>query len=159
MPSVVDRHSSLPAVDELAEEWTPPSTGIIPASAAFMLSPNRRNPSSYSDEGWEYLSSSTYEIKEKCKTSLPTLSLPKVNARPIFKGFERPDWSKIALHIFACLFSYPMMYVVTLISRDRSLFLVRALVAVGSALVGFCLAFCLVAFAIKYLEAASELLS
>lgn len=159
MYSLVSNRYPPPAMHEsLTEDWTPPNsaTPLYP-SVAPEFSPNRRQSDSYTGKQWTP-SSPSYGVETKRRGSaLPIrLPIPKTSARPIFKGFERPDLRQLSLHVFVCFVSYPVMYLVTLVAKDRSLFLVRVLVAVWCALVGFCLAFSLVTFATKYLEAASE---
>lgn len=148
------------------EDWSAPSSSnsatllYPPTSVTPQFSPNRR-PSDVDSETWGR-PTAPYLLEEKRTRStslLPiNIALPKFDGpqpKTIFKGFERPDLKQLALHILICFASYPVMYLVTLIAKDRSLFIVRAVVAIGSAGVGFCLAFSLVAFATKYLEAAS----
>lgn len=143
--------------------WSPPSstnsTTLLYPSVTPQFSPNRRKSDSY-PECW-LPSSPPYALTDKRKASiLPIrLTIPKFDSpkpRTIVKGFERPDLRQLALHVLVCLVSYPAMYLVTLVANERSLFLVRILVAVWSALVGFCLALSLAAFATKHLEAASK---
>lgn len=162
MYSLVNPHSPPRGVYEpLTVDWTPPTSATTPRFPSFTspFSPNRRQFDSHSSEYWTP-SSPSHVVKEKRKTLvLPSgLPTPKTSARPIFKGFERPDWRQLAVHVFGCFISYPVMYLVTLAAKDRSLFLTRVLVATWASVVGFCLAFSLVVFATKYLEAASELL-
>lgn len=144
--------------------WSPPSSTnsatLLYPSVTPQFSPNRRQSDSYPDH-W-LPSSPPYALTGKRKASiLPIrIRIPKFDApkpRPIIKGFERPRFTQLFLHVSVCLGSYPVMCFITVVAKDRSLFLVRILVAVWSALVGFCLAFSLVAFATKYLEAASKL--
>lgn len=157
MYSVVNRHTPPGALYESVEDWTPPNsaTPLYPATTP-PLSPKRKLYNPYDDEHW--MPSAPYGVKEKRKTSPLSPSKPKIGARSLFKGFERPHWGKIVMHFLACIASYPAMYLLTLVARERSLFIARVLVAVWCSVFGFCLAFSLVEFATKHLEAASELM-
>ena len=43
---------------------------------------------------------------------------------PLFRGFERPNFSRIAILTVLCLITYPAFYALTLVAKDRSLFVV-----------------------------------
>ncbi|KAG6828760.1 hypothetical protein H0H92_006839 [Tricholoma furcatifolium] len=55
---------------------------------------------------------------------------------PIATGFQVPQWTQIFVHILLCIVSYPLLLVVMLIARNKSLFWTRFIVGVGCGLVG-----------------------
>ena len=56
-----------------------------------------------------------------------------------------------------CLITYPAFYILTLVAKDRSLFVVRAIVSAWCSGVGFALGYILLQIGAQYLEAAGEL--
>ena len=70
--------------------------------------------------------------------------------------FERPKWGHLCLHTFLCVASYPIIYVGTILARDRSLFWARVIVGLWCAGVGTVIGWSLLAYASRFLEAASE---
>lgn len=156
MYSAISHHSPPSGMYQPSEDRVPLNSGTThyPSLSSHdqlsnPYSDEHQLPNPYSHERLITPTSASYGLKEMHNTP-PNTSLPKAN-------FEKPDWKQLVLHVFMCLASYPVMYAVTLIAKDRTLFLVRVVVSVGSAMVGFCLAFSLAASATKYLEAASEI--
>ena len=86
----------------------------------------------------------------------PTWPFPSPSDSPLFRGFERPSFSRIAILTFLCLVTYPVFYVLTLVANDRSLFMVRAIVSVWCWGGGFALGFVLLKIGAQHLEGASE---
>ena len=89
----------------------------------------------------------------------PELAEPNLEpsrSKPLFRGFERPSFSRIVILTVLCLITYPAFYVLTLVAKDRSLFIVRVIVSVWCSGVGFALGYTLLATGARYLEAASE---
>ena len=82
-------------------------------------------------------------------------SLPD-RPKPLFRGFERPSFFRIASLTLLCLITYPAFYILTLVAKDRSLFIVRAIVSVWCSGVGFALGYFLLAIGARHIEAASE---
>ena len=72
------------------------------------------------------------------------------------RGFETPSFSRIAILTVICLITYPAFYTLTLVAKDRSLFVVRLIVSVWCSGVGFSLGYILLAIGARHLEAASE---
>ena len=73
-----------------------------------------------------------------------------------FQGFERPSFSRIAILIMLCCIAYPALHILTLVAKDKSLFLVRLIVALWGSGVAFVLGYTLLRIGVKHLEAASE---
>jgi len=81
---------------------------------------------------------------------------PSSQPKPLFQGFERPNFSRIAILTVLCLITYPAFYILTLVAKDRSLFIVRLIVAVWCSGAGFSLGNTLLKIGARHLEAASE---
>ena len=81
---------------------------------------------------------------------------PRRSKPPLFRGFERPSFLRIAILTVLCLITYPLFHVLTLVAKDRSLFIVRFIVAVWCSGAGFALGYILLKVAAQHLEAASE---
>jgi len=77
-------------------------------------------------------------------------------SKPPFREFERPSVPRIAILTVLCLITYPAFYVLTLVAKDRSLFVVRVIVSVWCTGIGFALGYILLAIGARHLEAASE---
>ena len=100
------------------------------------------------------------ESRPSSRQSLhPELAEPKPEpprSKPLFRRFEKPSFCRIAILTVLCLITYPAFYILTLVAKDRSLFVVRAIVSVWCSGVGFALGYILLAIGAQYLEAASE---
>ena len=90
------------------------------------------------------------------KAELAVLRLEPPRSKPLFRGFERPSFSRIAILTVLCLITYPAFYILTFVAKDRSLFLVRLIVSVWCSGVGFALGYILLKIGARHLEAASE---
>ena len=77
-------------------------------------------------------------------------------SKPLFRGFERPSFFRIAIFTVLCPAAYPAFYFLTLVAKDRSLFIVRVMVSVWCSGVGFALGYILLSIGAQHLEAASE---
>ena len=77
-------------------------------------------------------------------------------SKPLFRGFERPSLSRIAILTVLCLLTYPAFYILTLVAKNKSLFVVRSIVAVWCWGIGFSLGCVLLKIGAQHLEAASE---
>jgi len=89
----------------------------------------------------------------------PKLAEPKSEpprSKSLFRGFERPSFPRIAILTLLCLITYPAFYILTLVAKDRSLFVVRAIVSVWCSGIGFALGYMVLKIGAQYLEAASE---
>ena len=120
------------------------------------------NPSPYpatplvgaEDPGWPSPPPSTANSLYGDKPRFSKFRLPQ--SRPLFQGFERPSLSRIAILTVLCLLTYPAFYVLTLVAKDKSLFMVRSIVAVWCWGIGFVLGCILLNIGAQHLEAASE---
>jgi len=77
-------------------------------------------------------------------------------SQPLFRGFERPSFSRIAILTVLCLVTYPAFYTLKLVAKDKSLFVVRLIVSTWCSVVGFALGYIILAIGAQHLEAASE---
>ena len=75
--------------------------------------------------------------------------------KPLFRGFERPSFSHIAILAALCLITYPAFFLLTLVAKDKTLFIVRAIVSVWCWAVGFALGWVLLRIGAQHIEAAS----
>jgi len=80
---------------------------------------------------------------------------PSPRSKP-FRGFERPSFTRIAILTLACAITFPAFYILTFVAKDRSLFIVRLLVAVWCFSIGLALEYTLLKIGARHLEAASE---
>jgi len=99
-------------------------------------------------------SPSTANLQQIEKSHLLKLELPR--SKPLFRGFERPSFSRIAILTVLCLFAYPAFYLLTLVAKDRSLFIVRLVVSAWCSAAGFALGYILLKTGAQHIEAASE---
>ena len=76
--------------------------------------------------------------------------------RSLFRGFESPNFTRIAILTLTCTITYPAFYALTLVAKDRSLFIVRLIVAVWCSGIGLALQYTLLKIGARHLEAASE---
>ena len=90
------------------------------------------------------------------RLKLASLRFEPPRAKPLFQGFERPSFSHIAILTTLCLIAYPAFYILTLVAKDKSLFVVRSIVSVWCSAVGFALGYILLTIGAQHLEAASE---
>jgi len=118
------------------------------------------------DPGYPTRSSSS-QSKEKLQSSgnfrflglqslKPTDRFEPPRSKPLFRGFETPSFSRIAILTILCLITYPAFYILKLVARDRSLFVVRSIVAVWCSGIGFALGYILLKIGARHIEAASE---
>lgn len=77
---------------------------------------------------------------------------------PFAKGFETPQWHRLAVHLTLCAIGYPFLLLFVSASRGKSLFWARLLIGVGCGLLGGMLGWNLVKMARRILEAASTVL-
>jgi len=90
---------------------------------------------------------------------LADLRFEPPRSKPLFRGFERPSFPRIAVLTLLCLITYPAFYVLTFAAKDRSLFIVRLVVSIWCSSVGFALGYILLNIGAQHLEAASESMS
>ena len=90
-------------------------------------------------------------------TTCPSLPPPgPQQSKSPFRHFERPSYSHIAILTVLCLITYPAFYALTLLAKDKSLFVVRLIVSAWCSGIGFVLGCILLAIGAQHLEAASE---
>ena len=90
-------------------------------------------------------------------TDLQSVDKTLPESRPLgFRGFEKPSFIRIAILTVLCLLAYPAFYALTLVAKDKSLFIVRLIVSVWCSVVGFSLGYVVLTIAVQHLEAASE---
>ena len=90
------------------------------------------------------------------RVKLAAIGFVPPRSKPPFRGFERPNFSRIAILTVLCPTAYPAFYLLTLVAKDRSLFIVRVLVSAWCSAVGFVLGYILLKIGAQHLEAASE---
>jgi len=148
------------------DNWSPPDSATSFNQAdPFLLTPNRRefdveypawSSPSPSTTTFHYSHKSQPPSPHSFRPKLPNLRFEPPRSKPLFRGFERPSFSQIAILAALCLFAYPALYILTLIAKDKSLFVVRLIVAMWCSGVGFSLGYVLLGIAVKHFEAASE---
>ena len=77
-------------------------------------------------------------------------------SKPHFRGFEQPSLSHIAILTVLCLITYPVFYILTIVAKDRSLFVVRLIVSAWCSGTGFALGYILLKIGAQHLEATSR---
>ena len=136
------------------DNWSPPltagSTAPLSQVDPLLLTPNTRE----SDTG-ETIPYSQYTDKSQIGQHAG-LGHGASRSKPLLQGFERPSFPRIAILTVLCLSAYPAFYVLTLVARDKSLFLVRLIVSVWCSGVGFALGYFLIRIGVQHLEAASK---
>jgi len=149
------------------DDWSPPDSATSPNWRAdhFLLTPNRREPDA-DYPAWPSPSPSktTFHYEDKPQFSSRQLLHPKLanlrfeppRSKALFRGFERPSFSRIAILTVLSLIAYPALYILTLVAKDKSLFVVRLIVAMWCSGVGFALGYILIRVGVQHLEAASE---
>lgn len=129
-----------------------PAASIIQADP-FLSTPNRRA----FDAGRPALPSPPPPTMGSQYADKPSFSgLKPPRSKSLFHGFERPSFSRIVILTVLCLLTYPAFYVLKLVAKDKSLFIVRLIVAVWCSGVGFALGYILLKIGAQHLEAASE---
>ena len=133
-----------------------------------LLTPNRREfnleypafPSlSRSTTNPQYTDKSQSSSRQSLHPRLADLGFERFKpprSKPLFRGFERPSFVHITILAVLCFVAYPALYILTLLARDKSLFVVRLIVALWCSGVGFSLAYILLRIGVQHLEAASE---
>jgi len=129
------------------------STLYSAENLAAPLTPNKRElnveyPTSPS------LPPSTTNSQHAAKDWFSRLKPPR--SKPLFRGFERPSFAHITILTVLCLITYPAFYILTLVAKDKSLFVVRLLVSTWCSGVGFALGYILLKIGAQHIEAASE---
>jgi len=89
--------------------------------------------------------------------NLTGLTFEALRPKALFRGFEKPSFVHITVLIVLCLTAYPALYILTLVANDKSLTVVRLIVALWCSAVGFALGYILLKIGMQHFEAASEL--
>ena len=148
------------------DDWSPPDSATFPNQTdPFLLAPNRREfDADYPAWPSPSPSTTTFQSGDKPQSSSRQLLHPRLanlrfeppRSKPLFRGFERPSFSRIAVLTVLSLVAYPALYILTLVAKDKSLFVVRLIVAMWCSGVGFSLGYILLRIGVQHLEAASE---
>jgi len=107
-------------------------------------------------ENSQHSDKSRFSSLQSLRLKLTDLKFEPPRSKPLFRGFERPSLSRIAILTLLCLLTYPAFYVLTLVAKDKSLFMVRSIVAVWCWGIGSALGYILLEIGAQHLEAASE---
>jgi len=89
----------------------------------------------------------------------PPTTNPQHTKKPQFPGFESPCFIRIGILTLTCAITYPAFYALTFVAKDRSLFIVRLIVAIWCSGIGLALGYTLLKIGARHLEAASEFTS
>ena len=104
----------------------------------------------------QYADDSRFSSLQSLRPKLANLGFALPRSKQLFRGFERPSFSRIAILTVLCLIIYPAFYILTLVAKDKSLFIVRLIVAMWCSGIGFALGYILLKIGAQHLEAASE---
>jgi len=132
-----------------------PTAPLIQAGPS-ILTPDRGGFDA-EDPAWPSPPPSTTNSQYADKPHFSRLKPPR--SKPLFRNFERPSLFHIAILAILCLIIYPAFYILTLVAKDKSLFIVRLLVSTWCSGIGFGLGYILLRIAAQHLEAASEFMS
>ena len=130
----------------------PPENPATPPTQAELspLTPNRKE----SDVEHLALPPSTTNPTYAEESQFSRPETPRL--KPLLRGFERPSFSRIVILIVLCFTAYPAFYILKLVAKDKSLFIVRLLVSTWCSVIGFCLGYLLLSVGAQHLEATSE---
>ena len=118
-----------------------------------LLTPNRREfDAEYPP--WYSLPPSTASLH--CADKSRPLRPEPPRTKRLFRGFERPSFSRIVALTVLCFVAYPAFYILTLVAKNKSLSIVQLIVSAWCSVVGFALGYILLGIAAQHLEAASE---
>ena len=115
-----------------------------------------RPSTSQSTENFQYSDKPRLSTLRSLHSKLTDLKFEPPRSKPLFRGFERPCFSRIAILVTLCLITYPAFCILKLVAKDRSLFAVRSIVSVWCSGVGFALGYILLKIGARHLEATSE---
>ena len=158
----MDNSSSPDPQGHLTENPTVPPTQIdtslpIPKGSLEFGAEHPAPPSPSPSTGdFQGADKSRVSILQSLRRSFADLRLRPPRLKPLFRGLERPSLSRIAILTVLCLVTYPAFYLLTLVAKDRSLSMVRAIVSVWCSIAGFALGYVLLTIGARHLEAASE---
>ena len=132
-PSLLTSTGSESNAEDPAWPSPPPSTGDF----------------HYPDKSW-------FSSLQSLQPKFTDLRFEPPRSKPLFRGFENPNFSRIAILTLLCLITYPAFHIVTLVANDKSLFVVRLIVNAWCSGGGFALGYVLLRIGAQHLEAASE---
>ena len=149
--------------------WSPP-LAENPASPSILAGPSvstsngrefdaegpTRPSSSLRTANHQHADISQLSNRPSLRSKPSDLGFEPQRSKPWFRGFEKPSFSRVAILTGLCLIVYPAFYILTLLAKDRSLFMVRTIVSVWCSGVGFALGYILLKIGAQHLEAASE---
>jgi len=124
-----------------------PAVPLIQADSSISAANGRESDTV--DQTWPSPPPSTTDVQYDDKP-------PPQSSQPLIRGFERPSFSRIAILTVLCLTAYPAFHLLTLVAKDKSLFIVRLLVSTWCSVVGFVLGYILLKIGAQHLEAASK---
>ena len=84
----------------------------------------------------------------------PEVAEPEFESSQPSQGFEKPSLFRIAILTLLCLITYPTFYILTLVAKDKSLFIVRSIVGAWCWGVGYVIGLWLLKIGAQHLEAA-----
>jgi len=140
-----------PAAPRIQADPPPPTLNRTGSDPEFPARPSTSSSTAdfqYSDKSW--LPGLPLHLKSTGRRFEPPRS------KPLLQGFETPRFSRIAILTTLCLITYPAFCILKLVAKDRSLFVVRAIVSVWCSGVGLALGYILLEIGARHLEAASE---
>ena len=129
----------------------PNGTEVDPADQAWHSPPPSTVNIQYADKS---RFSSLRSLQSRVELAVLRFEPPR--SKPLFRGFETPSFSRIAILTALCLLIYPAFSILKLGAKDRSLFAVRSIVSVWCSAVGFAVGSILLKIGARHLEAASE---
>ena len=154
----------------MRDDWSPPptadSTTCCNQADSFLLTPNRKefnveylasSSSLPSTANFHHNDKSQFSSRQSLHPKLTDLRYDPPRSKPLFRGYERPSLARIATLTVLCLVTYPALYVLTLVAKDKQLFTVRLIVAMWCSGIGFALGYILLRIGVQHLEATSEL--
>jgi len=130
-----------------------PTTPFIQADPP-RSAPGGPDESSAGRRAWPSPPPSTTNSQYTGKSWFSRLRPPR--SKPLFRGFEKPSFARIAILTTLCLIAYPAFYALTFVAKDRSLFIVRLIVSIWCSAIGFALGYIPLTIGARHLEAASE---
>jgi len=143
-----------------------PDAPPIQADPSFLTPNEREFGPNHSAQFSSLPSTTSFQYSDKSRSSSlqplhPKLTDPRhvrepPRSRPVFRGFERPSFSRIAILTVLCLITYPAFYILTSAAKDKSLFTVRLIVSIWCSGIGFALGYIILKIGAKHIEAASE---
>jgi len=152
----IREESPHPAEDPATPFIQPDPSILVPNWKEFNLEDLTRPSPPPSTANFQYADESRSSSRHSLHPKLAEPKSESPRSKPLFRGFKRPSLPRIVILTVLCLITYPAFYILTLVAKDRSLFVVRAIVSVWCSGIGFALGYILLKVGAQYLEAASE---